>query len=90
MTKSCTRTFSGSPFGRSSALLLLVGDSFDNASNSVRLDGYALADVRASLPLNDAVEFYGRVDNVFDTDYTTVARYNTYGRNAHIGVRAKF
>ena len=72
------------------ATLLLVGDSFDNASNSVRLDGYALADVRASLPLNDAVEFYGRVDNVFDTDYTTVARYNTYGRNAHIGVRAKF
>jgi vitamin B12 transporter len=70
--------------------LLLVGDSFDNASNSVRLDGYALADIRASFPLNETVEFYGRVDNVFDTDYTTVARYNTYGRNAHVGVRAKF
>ncbi len=70
--------------------LLLVGDSFDNASNSVRLDGYALADVRASLPLNDAVEVYGRVDNLFDADYTVVNRYNTYGRNAHVGVRAKF
>lgn len=70
--------------------LLLIGDSFDNASNSVRLDGYALADVRASVPLNDAVELYGRVDNLFDADYTVVNRYNTYGRNAHIGVRAKF
>ena len=70
--------------------LLLIGDSFDNASNSVRLDGYALADVRASVPLNDAVELYGRVDNLFDADYTVVNRYNTYGRNAHIGVQAKF
>jgi vitamin B12 transporter len=70
--------------------LLLTGDSFDNAANTVPLDGYALANVRAAFPVTEAVELYGRVDNVFDTDYTTVARYNTYGRNAHVGVRAKF
>lgn len=70
--------------------LLLAGDSFDNASNTVRLDGYALANIRAALPVSDAVELYGRVDNVLDTDYTTVARYNSYGRNAHVGVRARF
>lgn len=70
--------------------LLLAGDSFDNAANTVRLDGYALANIRASLPVNEAVELYGRVDNVFDTDYTVVNRYNTYGRNAHVGVRARF
>ena len=70
--------------------LLLTGDSFDNAANNVRLDGYALANIRAALPVSDAIQLYGRVDNVFDTDYTTVARYNTYGRNAHVGVRARF
>jgi vitamin B12 transporter len=70
--------------------LLLTGDSFDNAANTVRLDGYALANVRAALPVTEAVELYGRVDNVFDTEYTTVARYNSYGRNAHVGVRARF
>jgi vitamin B12 transporter len=70
--------------------LLLTGDSFDNAANSVRIDGYALANIRAAFPLTDAVELYGRVDNVFDTTYTVVNRYNTYGRNAHVGVRARF
>lgn len=70
--------------------LLLAGDSFDNAANTVRLDGYALANIRASLPVTEVVELYGRVDNVFDTDYTVVNRYNTYGRNAHVGVRARF
>jgi vitamin B12 transporter len=70
--------------------LLLAGDSFDNAANTLRLDGYALANIRAAFPVTEAVELYGRVDNVFDSDYTVVNRYNTYGRNAHVGVRARF
>lgn len=70
--------------------LLLAGDSFDNPSNSVRLDGYALASLRAAYPVTDAIEVYGRVENLFDTDYVQVAHYNTYGRNAHVGVRARF
>ena len=70
--------------------LLLTGDRFDNASNTRRLDGYALANVRAALPVTEAVEVYGRVDNIFDTEYTVVNRFSTYGRNAHVGVRARF
>ena len=70
--------------------VLIIGDSFDNAANTVRLDGYALVGVRASMPLTDVIEVYGRVDNLFDAEYTTVARYNSFGRNAAIGVRAKF
>lgn len=72
------------------ATLLLAGDSFDNASNTVRLDGYALAHLRAAFPVSDRFELYGRVENVFDTDYVQVAGYNSYGRNAHVGVRATF
>lgn len=72
------------------ATLLLTGDSFDNAANTVRLDGYALANVRAAWPVTDAIELYGRIENVLDTEYTVVNRYNTYGRNAHVGVRARF
>jgi vitamin B12 transporter len=68
----------------------LAGDSFDNASNTVRLDGYSLAHLRAAFPVGDRFELYGRVENVFDTDYVQVAGYNSYGRNAHVGVRATF
>ena len=70
--------------------VLMVGDSFDNASNTVRLDGYVVAGVRASYPITDALEVYGRVDNLFDADYVVVQGYNSYGRNAAVGVRAKF
>lgn len=70
--------------------LILAGDSFNNAANTVRLDGYTLANIRAAMPITETVELYGRVDNIFDSQYTTVARYNTYGRNAHFGVRARF
>jgi vitamin B12 transporter len=70
--------------------LLMSGDSFDNAANTILLDGYVLANIRASLPVTDKIEIYGRVDNVLDTEYTVVARYNSYGRNAHVGLRARF
>ncbi len=79
------------PWGASlGGTVLMVGDSFDNLSNTVRLDGYMLVGLRASLPITDALEVYGRVENLFNEDYVTVARYNTYGRNAYVGVRAKF
>ncbi|MFZ1738382.1 TonB-dependent receptor plug domain-containing protein, partial [Sphingorhabdus sp.] len=68
----------------------LVGDSIDGFGGSERLDGFALAAVRASAPLGHGLELYGRVENIFDTTYQTVAGYKAYGRNAHIGVRMKF
>ncbi len=67
----------------------VVGDSFDDAANAVRLDGYTLTDLRASLPVGDRFELYGRVENLFDTDYRTVAGYGTAGRSAFVGARLK-
>ena len=66
------------------------GDSFDNLANTVPLDGYVLASLRASYPIGEAVEVYGRVENLFDEKYQTVSGYGTYGRNAYVGIRAKF
>ncbi len=70
--------------------LRMVGDSFDNASNSTRLDGYALGDIRASLLVSKRFELFGRVENVTDTEYQTAAGYATAGRSVYAGVRAKF
>lgn len=67
-----------------------VGDSFDNASNTRRLDGYVLVDLRASLPVTQAVSFYGRIENLFDEKYETVFRYGTPRRAAYAGVRLSF
>lgn len=70
--------------------LRLASDSLDGFGGSVRMDGYALVGVRAAYDVSDALQLYGRVENAGDSDYQTVAGYKAYGRNAHIGLRAKF
>ena len=79
------------PFGlRVGGTVSIVGDSFDDGGNFTRLDGYALASVRASLPVGERLELYGRVENVANARYQTVAGYGTYGRAAYGGVRVRF
>jgi vitamin B12 transporter len=70
--------------------LRLASDSLDGFGGSRRLDGYALIGARAAYAVTEQIELYGRVENAGDADYQTVAGYGTYGRNAHIGVRARF
>ncbi|WP_022681905.1 TonB-dependent receptor plug domain-containing protein [Sphingobium bisphenolivorans] len=78
-------------FGLSTgATVTMVGDSFNDAANTQRLDGYALVGVRASLPITENLEVYGRIDNLFDEEYATVYGYSTYGRSAYGGVRVRF
>jgi vitamin B12 transporter len=75
------------------ASVRLASDSVDLVGfpgSRVSLDGYAVAGLRAAVPISDTLEFYGRVDNLFDTKYEIVRTYNVYGRNAHFGVRTKF
>lgn len=79
------------PWGLSlGSSILIVGDSFDNLANTVRLDGYALVSVRAAYAIGERLELFGRVENLFEERYQTVARYGVYGRNAYVGVRARF
>ena len=67
-----------------------VGASFDNASNSRRVEGYVLADLRAALPVRDGVELYGRIENLFDARYETIYRYGAPGRAGYVGVRLRY
>ena len=68
----------------------MVGDNFNDATNLVRLDGYAIANVRASFPVMENLEIYGRIDNLTDAKYATAYGYGTYGRSAFGGVRVRF
>ncbi|MAL26015.1 MAG: TonB-dependent receptor [Croceicoccus sp.] len=67
----------------------LVGDSFDDRGNAVRLDGYVTVDLRASLPIGERLELFGRVENLFDAGYQTVAGYNSGGAAAYGGARVR-
>lgn len=72
------------------ATVTMIGDSFDNASNTRRLDGYVLTDLRASFPVTERIEVYGRVENLFDERYQTIFQYGTPGRAAYGGVRLSY
>lgn len=66
------------------------GESFTSDANTVALSDYTLVDLRLSYPVNETVELYGRVENLFDEKYETVQNYGTAGRGAFGGVRIKF
>jgi vitamin B12 transporter len=67
-----------------------AGRSFDDAANTVVNDGYTVVDLRAAFALRDDLELYGRLENAFDEDYETIARYGTPGRGLFVGVRQSF
>jgi vitamin B12 transporter len=67
-----------------------AGRSFDDAANSVVNDAYTVVDLRASFALRDDLELYGRLENAFDEEYETIARYGTPGRGLFVGVRQSF
>ncbi len=67
-----------------------VGETFNNDTNTVKVDAYTLVDLRASYPINDTLEVYGRIENAFDEDYQTVLNYGAPGRGVFGGVRVRF
>lgn len=71
------------------ASVQMVGDSFDDAGNRVRIDGHALAMLRGQVALNERIELFGRIENLFGARYETAAGYGAYGRTASAGVRAR-
>ena len=62
---------------------------YDDPANLTRLDGYEVLDLRAAIAVDDKMEIFGRVENVFDAEYQTVSGYGTAGRGAFVGIRAK-
>lgn len=67
----------------------IVGDSFNDAGNRTRIDGFALGSIRAEMPIGERFAVYGRVENLTDEKYETISGYGTYGRAAYAGVRMR-
>jgi vitamin B12 transporter len=57
---------------------------------TIMLGGYTLVDFRASYPVNEHLEVYGRVQNLTNKVYEDVYQYGTWGRTAFGGVRLSF
>ena len=70
-----------------------AGNSFDtnlDTFETVVVGNYTLVDLRASYPLREHLEVYGRVENLADKRYETTDLYGTLGRAGYAGVRLSF
>jgi len=79
------------PVGLSTTVAVrYVGQTYNNEANTVPVSAYATVDLRASYPINETLEVYGRIENALDKDYQTVLNYGAPGRGAFLGLRARF
>ncbi len=65
-----------------------VGNQLDSGTKYNK--SFFTADIKTSYDVTDTVSLYGRVDNIFDTDYQEVLTYNTSGVAAYGGIRLKY
>ncbi|PCJ88998.1 MAG: TonB-dependent receptor, partial [Thiotrichaceae bacterium] len=47
----------------------------DEANNNAKIGGYAIMNLHGRYNVNKHVEFFAKVDNVFDTEYETFGLY---------------
>ena len=64
-------------------------DYYTNGPAPSHIAGHEVGNLRASLPVSDRFEIYGRIENVGEAHYQTVYGYNTPGRSVYLGVRAR-
>jgi vitamin B12 transporter len=68
-----------------------VGDRMDfGFPTDVTLDSYTLVNATLRYRVNDALTLQGRLENLFDEDYTLAEGYRTEGRSYTVGVRYNF
>ena len=72
------------------ATITHVGESFDDATNTRRVEGYDVVDLRAAYPLMNGIQLEARVENLLDEQYETIYRYGTAGRAGYFGVRLSY
>jgi vitamin B12 transporter len=69
------------------ATVNVTGRSYDNASNSHPLGGYATTDLRTSWHFAPGWQVEARLTNVFDRNYETVYYFNQPGRSGFVTLR---
>lgn len=75
---------------RASVAARYSGASFNAATGTARLDDYWLIDLRAQWEVARGLIVQGRIENLTDKQYETVAGYGTLGRTATVGIRSRF
>lgn len=69
---------------RLGASLIVEGKRYSDPANQMRLNGFALIDLRAEQALTSDWRLAARVENALDEDYQTVSGFNHLGRSVFL------
>lgn len=65
---------------------VFAGSRYDDAANTRKLAGYGFVNLYASYAVGKEWTVRGRVNNLFDKDYTLATGFNTPGTNLFVGL----
>ncbi len=54
------------------------------------VDSWSRIDLTSNYTMNDSLEIYARIENIFDTQYQQILGYGTPGISGHLGTRFSF
>lgn len=83
LTVDVTRSFDRLRVG---GRLIAQGDRFDNVDNTVEVDGFVTVNLAADYELRPGLFLRGRIGNLFDEDYETVATFNSADRHVLVSL----
>lgn len=69
---------------------LSIGGDVILMADKPGVSSYAVANMAATYQINDALEAYLRIDNLFNREYQAISGYGTSDRAAYFGIRASF
>lgn len=78
------------PDGPFSGAVLVRYNGDEANTNGTTLDGWTRVDLTGRYALNESVELYGRVENLFDEDYQQILGYGTPGLSGSVGLRLRY
>ncbi|WP_084421772.1 TonB-dependent receptor plug domain-containing protein [Henriciella litoralis] len=78
------------PEGPFSGAVLVRYNGDEANTNGTTLDGWTRVDLTGRYELNESVELYGRVENLFDEDYQQILGYGTPGLSGSVGLRLRY
>ncbi len=66
--------------------LFAKGNSFDDAGNRIKINGFVTVDLFGKYRFNDQVTLRAKVANLLDKEYQTADTYNSFDRNFFISI----
>jgi len=83
-------TLSFDPDGPFSGAVLVRHNGEEQNSATTSVDSWTRVDLTGSYELNNGVEIFGRIENLFDEEYQQILDYGTPDLSGSIGIRLRY